>query len=271
MGSELSVLALPLFYRALAAGVLIAALAGVLGTVVVVRRMSFFADAIAHASLAGIALGLVLQLDPLWAALGFSVIVGLGIAYLTRRSSLGLDTSIGVFYSAAVALGVVLIGTLRGVRVDLVGFLFGDILGVTNQDLVTTATLTVVVLVIFALLFRSLVRLALSRELAQVQGVRVALVDALFMVLLAVTVAVGIKLVGVVLIGPLLIMPAAAAKNISRSLVGMLGTSVLLALIGFVGGMYASAFLNTPAGPTVVLVEAVLFAATMLLRYARQP
>ena len=265
-----SIVTLPIFYRALIAGLCVAILAGVLGSIVVVRRMAFFSDAVAHASLTGIALGLLLQLDPLWAALGFSVLIGLGIAWLVRRSTLGLDTAIGVFYSAAVALGVVLIGLLRGVRVDLFGFLFGDILGVSERDVFSAAVLTVVVLIVLAFIFRALVQLALSRELAQVQGVRVALVDALFMVLLAVTVAIGIKLVGVILIGPLLIMPAAAAKNISRSLIGMLLSAVVLAVIGLAGGLYASAFINTPAGPTVVLVEAVLFAATLLIRQIRE-
>jgi zinc transport system permease protein len=267
----MSIFELPLFYRALAAGLIVALLAGTLGVMVVLRRMAFFSDAIAHASLTGIALGLLLQLEPLLSAIGFSVLVSIGIAILSRKNTLALDTIIGVFYSAAVALGVIIINGLSGIRVNLEGFLFGDILAITSQDLIVAAVLAIVVLVGFALLFNALVQLALSKEMAKVHGIRVDLNEFIFMVLLALTVAIGIKLVGIILIGPLLIMPAATAKNMSRSLVGMLGTSIVVALVGVVIGFLASVFLNTPTGPTIVLAMAVLFAGSLIVRSVRAP
>ena len=265
----MSVFELPLFYRALAAGLLVAILAGGLGVTVVLRRMAFFSDAIAHASLTGIALGLLWNIDPVWAAIGFSIVIGLGIAALSRSQVLALDTIIGVFYAAAVALGVIIISSLSGPRVDLFGFLFGDILGVTNQDLVIAAVLALAVLVIFWFLFNAVVQIAVSKDLAKVHGVKVDAQEFIFLALLALTVAVGIKLVGVILIGPLLLMPAAAAKNISRSLVGMLGWSMLLAIVGTVVGLFGSVWLNAPTGPTIVVTLALLFGLTLVVRTAR--
>ncbi|MFH0830834.1 MAG: metal ABC transporter permease [Parcubacteria group bacterium] len=266
----MSLLTSDIFLRALAVGLLIALAAGSLGTMVVIRRMSFFADAIAHASLTGIALGVLLQIDPLWAAIVFSLAVGLGIAWLARRNTLALDTIIGVFYSTAVALGVIIIGGLKGIRIDLESFLFGDILAVSRVDLVVAAVLVVVVLVVFGFILGPLVQLALNRDLARVQGVKVNLYEILFMSLMALMVAVGIKLVGIVLIGPLLIMPAAAAKNVSRSLLGMLVLSLILALVGVVAGMYGSVWLASPVGPTIVVAMAVLFGLSLALRPMRQ-
>lgn len=265
----MSIFDLPLFYRALAAGLLVALMTGSLGVMVVLRRMAFFADAIAHASLTGIALGLLLQLDPVWAAIGFSVLLGLGIAWLSRSNVLAFDTIIGVFYAAAVALGVIIISSLSGPRVDLFGFLFGDILGVTNQDLVIAAVLTVAVLVIFSLLFNSLIQVAVNKDLAKVNRVKVDRNEFIYLALLALTVAVGIKLVGVILIGPLLLIPAAGGKNLSRSLVGMLGWSVLLAIAGTLLGLYGSVWLNTPTGPSIVVALALLFGGTLVVRIAR--
>jgi len=264
------IFSLPIFYRALIAGSFIAILAGSLGVLVVVRGMSFFSDAIAHASLTGIALGLLLAVDPLIAAMAFSVLVGLGIAALSRTSTLGLDTIIGVFYSAAVALGVIIISSLRGIQVDLFGFLFGDILGVSSSDVLMAGSLTVLVLVLFAVIFSSVSQLALSRELAKVHGVKVTLVDFIFMALLAITVAIGIKLVGVILIGPLLIMPAATAKNLGRSLVSTLSISVVVSLVGFVSGLFVSVLLDIPSGPAIVLTMAFFFVLSLLLKPVRR-
>jgi len=262
----MTILELPLFYTALFAGLLIALIAGFLSVSVVIRRMSFFSDAIAHATLTGIALGLLLQINVLWSAVGFAILVGLGIAYLSRNNTLSLDTIIGVFYSAAVALGVIIISGLKGINVDLVGLLFGDILGITTTDIILVGTLAIVVLVAFAFMFNGLVQLAISKDLAKVNGVRINLLEYLYMVLLAVTVAIGIKLVGVILIGPMLIMPAAIAKNLSRSLLSMITWSVSAAIAGVVLGFFGSVFLNTPTGPTIILTLAILFGVSLVIK-----
>lgn len=265
----MSLLTSDIFIRALVVGLLVALAAGSLGSMVVIRRMSFFADAIAHASLTGIALGILFELNPLWAALIFSLAVGIGIAWLARRQTLAIDTIIGVFYSTAVALGVIIISGLQGVRVNLESFLFGDVLAVSTTDVSVAAVLVLIVVVCFMFMLGPLVQLALNRDLAQVHGIRVNLYELLFMSLMALTVAVGIKLVGIVLIGPLLIMPAAASKNISRSLLGMVVTSVVIAIVGVVAGMYGSVWLGSPVGPTIVVAMAILFGLSLAVRPLR--
>ncbi len=266
----MNIFTLPIFYSALTVGLLIALITGFLSVSVVVRRMSFFSDAIGHATLTGIALGLLLQLDPLWSAIGFSILIGVGIAYLAKKKTLSLDTIIGVFYSAAVALGVIIISSLHGLKIDLVGLLFGDILGVGRSDIVIALVLTVIIIVVFALIFNGLARLALSKDLARVHGVRVDLIEFTFMIILAVTVAVGIKLVGIILIGPMLIMPAAIAKNLSRSLLSMTIISIAGALLGVLLGFIFSIYLNIPTGPTIVLSLATLFAASFVVKSFKQ-
>ena len=265
----MSILGSDLFLRALVVGVLFALAAGSMGTVVVIRRMSFFADAIAHASLTGIALGLLIGVDPLWAVLVFSVLIALGMGALALRKILALDTVIGVFYSTAVAIGVLIIGGLKGVRVNLDAFLFGDILAVTSSDVWVATVLVVLVVVVFGLLLGPILQLALNRDLAQVHGVRVWLYELIFMVFMAIAVAVGIKLVGIILVGPLIIMPAAAAKNVSRSFVTMLAASVIIAIAGAVVGLYGSVWLAAPTGPTIVVVMAVFFALSLAIRPLR--
>lgn len=262
----MSILTSDIFIRALIVGLLFAVAAGCLGTMVVVRRMAFFSDAIAHASLTGIALGLLLGVNPLWAIIGFSVIVGLGIAWLSLRNVLSLDTAIGVFYSAAVALGVIIITSLDSVRVNLEAFLFGDILAVTSTDVLVGSILAVTVVIVGLFLLGPLLQLAINRDLARVHGVRVTMYEFIFMAFLALTVAIGIKLVGVILVGALIIMPAATAKNLSRSYLGMLLASIVMAVVGVITGLYGSVWLASPSGPTIVLVMAVLFAFSLAIR-----
>ena len=266
----MSVLSSDIFIRALVVGLLFALAAGSMGTVVVIRRMSFFADAIAHASLTGIAFGLLIGVDPLWAVLVFSILIGLGIGGMALRKVLALDTIIGVFYSTAVAVGVLIISGLKGVQVNLDAFLFGDILAVSNTDVWVAVVLVLLVVLVFVALLGPLLQLALNRDLAQVHGVRVWLYELLFMVFMAVSVAVGIKLVGIILVGPLIIMPAATAKNLSRSFLTMLSMSVVIALVGVVAGLFASAWLATPSGPTIVVTMAVFFSLSLVMRSLRR-
>ena len=219
----------------------------------------FFADAIAHASLTGIALGLLLHVQPLLAAMVFSVLIALAIAGISRKKSASMDTVIGVFYSTAMALGVIVIGALRGYRVDLFGYLFGDILGVSMQDVWLITILACVTLVVVAICYRSWIQIAFHQDLATVSGVRVTIQENIFLVFLALAVALGMKLVGVVLIGPLMIIPAATAKNLVGSMRALLPTAVLFGVGSAIAGLLLSYTWNTPSGPTIVLVAAVCY------------
>lgn len=259
----------PFLVRALVGVMMLSILTALMGVFVVLRRMAFFSDAIAHATLAGIALGLLFGINPTIGAIGFALLVAMGIAATNRAHIAALDTVIGVFFAAAVALGVLVLSNLHSVRVDLIGFLFGDILALTAFDLWVIGILGVVVIVLIAVCTKPLARIAFHAELAEITGVPVRVYEYGFMLLLALVIALGVKLAGVILIGPLLIIPAAAAKNVAKDFRHMVLVAVVLSVLIGVVGLFGSYLFNTPSGPTIVLLGAVAFFLTLLARPMR--
>lgn len=266
MPELLELLALPFAQRALLAGVAIALVGGVLGVFIVLRGMAFFSDAIAHASLLGIALALLLAVHPSVGALVIAVGAAAAIALLRGKTAQALDTLIGVLFSAAVALAVIVIGFLKGYRADLVGFLFGDILALGSADVAVAWALSLLVLVLLVASWRAVVLSTLHRDLASVEGVPVVRTDLLFLVLTSLVVAVAIKIAGVILVTALLIVPAATAQNVARTLRGMVAWSVAVSLLSLLVGLLVSFSANLPSGPTIVLAAAVFFILSLLVR-----
>lgn len=269
MSEVLELLSLPFAQRAIVAGIAIALVGGVLGVFIVLRGMSFFSDAISHASLLGVALALLFTISPLFGALLVALATATLIAYLRGRSVLSLDTLIGVAYSAAVALGVITIGFLKGYRADLMSFLFGDVLALGTLDVALAWILSILVLVTIFFSWRAIVLSTLHRDLAAVEGVRVVRTDLLFLVLVALVVAVAIRIVGVVLVTALLIVPAATAQNLARTFHSMIVWSIAISIVALVVGLLLSFAVNLPSGPTIVLVSSVLFVVSLLGRMAR--
>lgn len=259
----------PFLIRALVGVIMLSILTAFAGVFVVLRRMAFFSDAIAHATLAGIALGFLFGIHPTIGAVGFALLVAMGIAATSRARIVALDTVIGVFFAAAVALGVLVLSNLHSVRVDLIGFLFGDILALTTFDLWIIGVLGVVVLVSIAVCTKPLARIAFHAELAAVTGVPLRVYEYGFMILLALVVALGVKLAGIILIGPLLIIPAAAAKNVAKDFRHMVIVAVVLSVLTGVLGLFGSYVFNTPSGPTIVLLGAAVFFLTIFVRPLR--
>lgn len=269
MSDVLELLSLPFAQRAILAGIAIALVGGVLGVFIVLRGMSFFSDAISHASLLGVALALLFSAPPLFGALFIALAAATLIAYLRGRSVLSLDTLIGVAYSAAVALGVITIGFLKGYRADLMSFLFGDVLALGTLDVALAWILSILVLVAVFFSWRAIVLSTLHRDLAAVEGVRVIRTDLLFLVLVALVVAVAIRIVGVVLVTALLIVPAATAQNLARTFHSMIAWSIGSSIVALVVGLLFSFAANLPSGPTIVLISSVLFVASLLGRMVR--
>ena len=254
----------PFMQRALAVSLLMGTLCPLLGVFVVIRRMSFFGDAIAHSAFTGIALGLLLGVDPSLSSVAFAVLIALGMGFLQARSAIPSDTIIGVFFSGSAALGILLIGLLQGYRTNLFTYLFGDVLTVGKGDLVAAAVLLGGVALAVVLLRRPLLQVALNRDLAAVHGVRVAAIEYVLMALLAVTVAMSIKLVGIILVTALLIIPAAAARNVSHSIRQVFAYAVGAGIISALLGLFGSYYLDTASGPTIVMVSIVLFVASLV-------
>jgi ABC-type Mn2+/Zn2+ transport system permease subunit len=267
--SALPFLHYPFMQRALVAGLAVGLLCAVVGVFVTLRSMAFFSDAISHAALAGIALGVLLGIAPIPAAVIFCVAVAIGITFLTFRSDLTSDTVIGVFFSGSMALGVLIIGLQKGYQTDLLSYLFGDILAVSNADVVLSIGLAVVVVGLIFWRSTLLIKVAFNRDLAQVEGARVVLWDYLFMVLLALTVAVSLKIVGIVLVSALIIVPAATARNVARNFRSLMGVAVVVGLVSALAGLVGSYYLNTASGPTIVVVMILLFIVSFLGKLGR--
>lgn len=266
MPELLDLLVLPFAQRAMLAGLAIAVVSGVLGVFIVLRGMAFFSDAISHASLLGIALALLFSLQPFVGAVAVALVAAAAIALLRGRTVLSLDTLIGVFFSAAVALGVVVIGFVKGFRADLVSFLFGDILALGSLDVAVAWVLSAVVLGLLFTSWRAVVLNTLHRDLAAVEGVPVVRTDLLFLLLTALVVAVAINIAGVILVTALLIVPAATAQNLARTLRGMVFWSVAVSCVSLFGGLLLSFLFDLPSGPTIVLSSSVLFGVSLLAR-----
>ncbi|MBU2604127.1 MAG: metal ABC transporter permease [Actinobacteria bacterium] len=259
----------PFMQRALVAGLATGILCAVIGVYVTMRSMSFFSDAISHSALAGIALGVLIGLDPVLAAVFFSVAVAAGITFITVRTELTSDTVIGVFFSGSMALGVLLIGMQKGYRTDLLSYLFGDILAVSTFDVVLSLGLAAVVLAIVFARSTLLLKIAFNRDLAAVEGTRVVVWDYIFMILLALTVAVSVKIVGIVLVSALIIVPAAAARNVAPDFRRLMGLAIVFGAVGALTGLAASYYLDTASGPTMVMVVVLIFVVTLVLRRNR--
>jgi len=260
------ILFLPFFQRALLVGVLLGVLLATLGVIVVLRRMSFFADAIGHSALTGVALGVLFEINPFLAALGFTLAVAFAISAIRRKTELHLDTLLGVFFPAAVAAGVIIIQQTPGYQTDLINFLFGDILTVSNLDVVSSLILSAIVLAILLVTGKRLLTITLDPALAHTEGIPVALFELILLLVLAAVIALTIKLVGVMLVTAMLVVPAATAQNISRSMTTMFTVSIVASVIATITGMLGSAAFNLPSGPAIIIAAVSLFALSLLTR-----
>ena len=256
--------------RALVAGMLVGLLCGVLGFFVILKRMSFVGVGISHSAFGGIAVGVLLGVEPLLAAAVFATLVAWGIGWLSRSGRLHEDTSIGILFSSAMALGVALISLSRGYQVDLFGYLFGNILSVSPSDLWLLAGIAFVVLSLIALLFKEFLFLAFDEEVARASGLPVSALWFLLLTCLALSVVAAIRVVGIILVEALLVIPAAIGYQLARGYRTMLCVSVLSAVAAVIAGLFISYFFNIAAGATIVLTLTVLFFLALLTARARQ-
>ncbi|WP_263263547.1 zinc ABC transporter permease subunit ZnuB [Pseudomonas sp. RIT-PI-S] len=244
---------------ALAAGLALALVAGPLGSFVVWRRMAYFGDTLSHAALLGVALGLALQVSPTLAVTAGCLLLAVILVTLQQRQPLASDTLLGILAPSTLSLGLVALSFMRDVRIDLMGYLFGDLLAVSPTDLAWILGGSAVVLGLLLVLWRPLIAITVHEELARVEGLPVAPLRLALMLLIAIVIAVAMKIVGVLLITSLLIIPAAAAQRHARSPEQMaLGASVL-GVASVCAGLAMSWFKDTPAGPSIVVCAAALF------------
>jgi manganese/iron transport system permease protein len=250
--------------RGLAASVLVGVLCAVVGCYVVLRGMAFLGDAMAHAILPGVAIAYLLKGNLLLGALVAAVIVAIGIGYFARQGQIKEDTAIGIVFAAALSLGVLLISTIKTYAVDLTHILFGNVLGVSTQDLVITGALAVVVLGTTLLLYKEFLVVSFDAVLASTLRLPTTLLRNLLLILLALTIVVSLQTVGVGLVAAMLVTPGATAYLLVRRLPAMMLIAAAIGAFASVAGLYISFYLNVASGAAVVLVATLVFLLVFL-------
>ena len=251
--------------RAFIAAGLAAVVCAVIGTYVVLKGLAFMGDAVAHSSLTGMAAAYVLGGSVFWGALAWVVPASLAITYISSRGRLLMDTSIGIIYAGGLALGIIIISRVSNYTSDLFGFLFGNVLGASWGEVLGIGVVAAVVLALVFLFYKELLFTSYDATMAAASGVPVRLVQYLLPLLLGVTTVAAVKIVGIVLVLALLVIPAATAVLLVRRFSSIMATSVLLAALATVAGLYLSFHLDLPSGPAIVLVAVGLFATALLL------
>ncbi|MEJ8561259.1 metal ABC transporter permease [Yoonia sp. GPGPB17] len=250
--------------RAMLAGVGVAFAAAPLGCFVVWRRMAYFGDATAHAAILGIAFALAFELSIFVGATAVALVMALTVTYLSGRGY-AMDTLLGVLAHSALAFGLVAVSFLSGVRIDLMAYLFGDILAVSRTDLVVIWGGAAMVVALILWRWSALLTSTLNEELAYASGLNPKREQLILTVALAITVAVAIKVVGVLLIAAMLIIPAAAARGLARTPEAMAGIAAIIGAISAIAGLQGAYVFDTPAGPSIVCVAAILFTGLNLI------
>ena len=250
------------FLRALLGGIGVAVAAGPVGCFIIWRRMVYFGAALAHSALLGVALGFLLGIDLTVGIVAMCVFLAVLFVLLERQHLLPTDTLLGVLAHVALAGGLVVVAFLTNLRVDLMGYLFGDILAVTNRDLAAIAALALMILAGMGLIWRALLSITVDEDLAAVEGVPVAAVRLGFVLMVAGVVAIGMKIVGMLLILSLIIIPAATARRLASTPERMALLAVVFGVFSVIAGLYASLYWDLPSGPLIVVTAALFFGLT---------
>ncbi|HWJ02158.1 MAG TPA: metal ABC transporter permease [Verrucomicrobiae bacterium] len=256
--------------RALVGTMAVGVLCAVLGTFVVLRRIAFIGEGLAHGSLAGLAIGHILHWDLYLTGNLYTAGLAMLIGYLHEKARVSFDTAIGIIFSASMALGVALISRMKFYTTDLTGYLFGSVLSISSSDLQTMLLGTGIILLLIFLFYKELVFCSFDAEMAQVTGVPRAFFHYLLLAMIAVAVVIASQTLGIILVTALLVTPAASAfqltSRLDRMILVAVGTSVSASLIG----LFASYYLNVASGASIALTASLLFVLSYLFSPRRK-
>ena len=256
---------LPFMQRAFMGGLMVGFLASYFGPFIVQRQLAFLGSGLAHAAFGGVALGILLNQEPLWVAVPFTVAVALAIVWLRERTRLASDTTIGIFFAVSMALGIIFLSKTDGYAADAFTYLFGSLLAVTRADLWITAAVVLATLLTFPL-WRAWAYASFDRSLARADRLPVLRHDYILSAAVAVSVVVSIKVVGIVLIAAFLVLPAAAARMMTRTFRSMTLASIAIGMSTVVIGIYASYYADLPSGPMVILTQTAVLGVAVALK-----
>lgn len=256
----------PFMQKAFIAGVLVSLLTGIISAFVVLRKMSFIGAGISHAAFGGVAIGFFTGLNPLVTAIVYAIAVAVGIETTVRKGKISEDVSIGIFYSVSMALGIALVSLSKSYNVDLFGYLFGNILAITDEEIVLTLVTSVVIIAVIIFFLKELFLITYNEELARVSGIRVNFLNLLFLIALSVSIVVSIRIVGIIMVSALLVIPGATARLFARGLLSMIAISCIAGLLSVIVGLYLSYEYDIAPGAGIVLTSAVIFFVPLLLK-----
>jgi zinc transport system permease protein len=251
-------------WRALLGGIGIALVAGPLGSFIIWRRMAYFGDSLAHSALLGVALGFLFGVDLQFGVLAVCMLLVLMLVALQQQKRLGADTLLVILAYSALSIGLVAVSFMESLRVDLLSYLFGDILAIGPVDLVWIYGGGAVTLALLAAIWRPLLAMTVHEELARAEGVPVAALRFVFMLAIALVIAIAMKIIGILLITSLLIIPAATARRFARTPEQMAALASLIGCLAVGGGLAGSLRFDTPSGPSIVTAAAVLFLLSLI-------
>ncbi|MDA1338440.1 MAG: metal ABC transporter permease [bacterium] len=255
--------------RAIYAGLLVSLSCGVLGVFVVLRKQAFIADGVAHASLAGIAIGLLLGSNPILWAIAVAIVMSILLTYIKQNSNVSFDSSIGILYSFFFAVGILVISAIDSYKPDLLSFLFGSLLSITWIEVVYALALLIFVAIFIAVTYSKIVYMTFDIEGARVRGVNVKLLEYVLNILVSIAVIVSIKLMGVVLVTAMLVIPATFAKLFAKNFSQVIWFSCIYAIIATTLGIILSYILDLPSGAMVVVLHTVLLGFLVLMKAIR--
>lgn len=252
--------------RAFTAGTIVALLAPFIGTFLVARRYSLIADSLSHVSLAGVAIGLLTGIYPVYTAIITTVIAALLIEYLRSSKRFSGESTLAIFLSGGLAVAITIVGLANGFTVDLFSYLFGSITTVQSSDVLVISALGASVGGIIILLYKELFFISFDEDVAEVQGIPAKALNTLLMVITAIVVALSMRIVGALLVGALMVIPVVAATQIARSFRATMLYAVVIGFVSVWAGLFAAYYLNIPAGGAIVLSSLGLLVVSMLLR-----
>ena len=252
------------FIRALVAGLGVALVTGPLGCFIIWRRLSFFGDTLAHSALLGVTLAFSFDINIAFSVFIISSAIALILLKLQKTTNLPGDALLGLLAHSSLAVGLVVIGFLSFIRFDIMGLLFGDILAVTENDLIIIWVGGAIILFVLKLIWKPLFASSVNYDLAEAEGMKPERVNAIFTILMAAIIAISIKMVGLLLITGMLIIPAAMARNISNNPKQMVLFSIIGGLLSVVMGLFGSLQINTPSGPSIITAGLILFILSLI-------
>jgi len=257
--------------NAIIAAFLVSIACGIVGTYVVVKKIVALSGGVAHTAFGGIGLGYLVGIDPLLAAVPWTILSALGIGTISKETQISEDTSIGMFWAVGMALGILFIYMSSGYAPDLFSYLFGNILTVPSSELLLMALMDVVIILFAFIFYKKLEAVSFDEEFAEISGINTRYIYLLLLCMVALSVVVMIKAVGIILVIALLALPAAIARKYSSNLLGMMGYAIGLSILLSLGGLYLSYIFDLPSGSTIILLLAAAFLLSSLQQKISKP